>query len=103
MDWTKPNLSYFRVFGSKYFILNETLKVTKFDSKSIEGVFIRYFSTSKVYRIYILTSRIMVEFVHIKFDESINIGAEKGSSIVGDGAEDINALNDNQAIIVEDV
>jgi uncharacterized protein YqhQ len=32
----KPNLSYFRVFGSKCFVLNETPKVNKFDSKSIE-------------------------------------------------------------------
>jgi hypothetical protein len=91
----KPNLSYFRVFGSKYFILNEAPKVTKFDSKSIEGVFVGYSFTSKAYRIYLPTSRIMVEFVHVKFDESINIGAEKDSSIVSDGAKDINTLNDN--------
>jgi hypothetical protein len=45
----------------------------------------------------------VVESVHVKVDETINIRAEKGPSIVGDGAEDINALNDNQAIIVEDV
>jgi hypothetical protein len=98
----KPNLSYFRVFGSKCFILNEAPKVIKFDLKSIEGVFIEYFSTSKDYRIYIPTSRIMIESIHVKFDEFINIMAEKGSSIVGDGADDISALNDNQAIIVED-
>jgi hypothetical protein len=98
----KPNLSYFRVFGSKYFVLNEASKVIKFDLKSIEGVFVEYFSTSKDYRIYIPTSRIMVESVHVKFHEFINIMAEKGSSIVGDGADDISALNDNQAIIVED-
>jgi hypothetical protein len=98
----KPNLSYFRVFGSKCFILNETPKVTKFDSKSIKGVFVGYFSINKAYRIYIPTSQIVVESVHVKFDESIKIGAEKGSSIVGDGPEDINALNDNQIIIVED-
>jgi hypothetical protein len=90
------------VFGSKYFVLNEAPKVTKFDSKSIERVFVGYSSTNKAYRIYIPTSRIMVESVHVKFDEPINIGVEKGSSIVGDGAEDINALKDNQAIIVED-
>jgi hypothetical protein len=99
----KPNLSYFRVLGSKYFILNEAPKIIKFDSKSIEGVFVGYSSISKAYRIYIPTSRIVVESVHVKFDESINIRAEKYSSIVDDGAEDINALNDNQAIIVEDV
>jgi hypothetical protein len=99
----KPNLSYFRVFGSKYSILNETSKFIKFNSKSIEGVFVGYFSTSKAYRIYISTSRIVIESVHVKFDEFINIGVEKGLSIIGDGAEDINALNDNQAIIVEDI
>jgi hypothetical protein len=90
------------VFDSKYFILNEAPKVTKFDSKSIEGIFVGYSFISKTYRIYIPTSWIVVEFVHVKFDQSIDIGAEKGSSIVGDGAEDIQVLNDNQAIIVED-
>jgi hypothetical protein len=98
----KPNLSYFKVFGSKCFVLNESPKVTKFDSKSIEGIFIGYSSISKAYRIYIPTSRIVVESVHVKFDETINIGADKSSSIVGDVAEDINALRDNQVIIVED-
>jgi hypothetical protein len=93
----KPNLSYFKVFG-----LNEAPKVNKFDSKSIEGIFVGYSSISKAYRIYIPTSQIMVESVHVKFDETINIGAEKGSSVVGDEAEYINALKDNQVIIVED-
>jgi hypothetical protein len=90
------------VFGSKYFVLNEAPKVIKFDSKSIEEIFIGYSSISKAYRIYIPTSRIVVESMHVKFNESIDIGADKGSSIVGDGAEYINALNDNQVIIVED-
>jgi hypothetical protein len=99
----KPNLSYFRVFGSKCFVLNETPKVIKINSKSIERVFVGYSSTSKAYRIYIPTSRIVVESVPVKFDESINIGVDKGSSTVGDGAKDINVLNDNQAIIVENV
>jgi hypothetical protein len=98
----KPNLSYFKVFGSKCFVLNETPKVTKFDSKSIERIFVGYSSTSKAYRIYIPTSQIVIESVHVKFDESIDIGVENGSSIVGDGAQDINVLNDNQTIIVED-
>jgi hypothetical protein len=83
--------------------LNEASKIIKFDSKSIEKIFVGYSSISKAYRIYIPTSQIVVESVHVKFDEAIKIGAEKGSSIVGDGAEDINALNDNQVIIVENV
>jgi hypothetical protein len=93
----KPNLSYFRVFGSKCFVLNETPKVIKFDSKSIEGIFIRY---SFINKIYIPTSRIVIESVHDKFDEIINLEAEKNQYIVDDGAKNINAMNENQTIIV---
>jgi hypothetical protein len=35
----------------------------------------------------------VVESVHVKFDKITNIGAEKGHSILDDGAEDINAIN----------
>jgi hypothetical protein len=73
------------VFGSKYFILNETPKVTKFDSKSIEWIFVGYSSISKVYKVYIPISQIVVESIHVKFD----------------GVENINAMNENQAIIVD--
>jgi hypothetical protein len=61
----KPNLSYFKVFGSKYFVLNEAPKVIKFDSKSIEGIFVGYSTTSKAYRIYIPTSQIMVNLMKL--------------------------------------
>ncbi|GJT16570.1 retrovirus-related pol polyprotein from transposon TNT 1-94 [Tanacetum coccineum] len=36
----KPTLDYFRVFGSKCFILNTKYNLTKFDPKSYEGVFL---------------------------------------------------------------
>ena len=36
----KPTLDYFRVFGSKCFILNTKDYLTKFDPKSYEGVFL---------------------------------------------------------------
>ncbi|GJS46748.1 retrovirus-related pol polyprotein from transposon TNT 1-94 [Tanacetum coccineum] len=36
----KPTLDYFRVFGTKFFILNTKDYLTKFDSKSYEGVFL---------------------------------------------------------------
>ena len=45
----KPDVSYFKVFGSKCYILKETRK-GKFDVKSDEGIFLRYSSRSKVYK-----------------------------------------------------
>jgi hypothetical protein len=41
--------------------------------------------------------------MHVKFDEITNIGGEKDKSIVCDRVEGINAINESEAIIIEDV
>ena len=48
----KPNVKYFRIFGSTCFILKDRENVGKFDSRSDEGIFLGYSSTSKAYRVY---------------------------------------------------
>ncbi|GJS70078.1 retrovirus-related pol polyprotein from transposon TNT 1-94 [Tanacetum coccineum] len=45
----KPTLDYFKVFGSKFIILNTKDYLTKFDPKSYEGVFLGYSQNSKAY------------------------------------------------------
>ena len=42
----KPRVKYFRVFGSKCYILNDRENLGKFDSKSDEGIFLGYSTTS---------------------------------------------------------
>ncbi|KAJ1689849.1 hypothetical protein LUZ63_014004 [Rhynchospora breviuscula] len=83
-----PNISYFRVFGSKCFVLDESPKVTKFDAKSLTGIFVGYSNTSKAYRVYLPTSRVVIESINVKFNENANEKTEEGNSIVGiqDGA-----------------
>ena len=70
-----PNISHFKVFGSKCFVLNETPKVTKFDSKTIEGIFVGYANASKAYRIYVPNHCIVIESINVKFDERTNEAA----------------------------
>ena len=48
----KSNVKYFRIFKSTCFILKDRENVEKFDSRSNEGIFMGYSSTSKVYREY---------------------------------------------------
>jgi hypothetical protein len=79
----KSNISYFRVFGSKYFVLNKIPRNIKFDPKSTEGIFVGYSITSKAYRVDIPSSRIVVESVYVKFDECTNKEAEKDIKIIG--------------------
>lgn len=67
----KPNLSYFCVFGCKFFILNHGKdNLGKFHSKSDEGIFLGYSSTSKSYRVYNHRTASVEKSMHVSFDES---------------------------------
>ena len=48
----KPNISYFKVFGSKCFILNTKNNLGKFDVKSYVEIFPGYSLLSKPYRVF---------------------------------------------------
>jgi hypothetical protein len=48
----KPNVSYFRVFGSKCYILVKKGRHSKFAPKSVEGFLLGYDSNTKAYRVF---------------------------------------------------
>ena len=66
----KPNISYFKVFGSKCFILNTKDNFEKFDAKSNVGIFLGYASSSKACRVFNKKMMVVEEFIHAVFDES---------------------------------
>ncbi|GJX19093.1 retrovirus-related pol polyprotein from transposon TNT 1-94 [Tanacetum coccineum] len=66
----KPTLDYFRVFGSKCFILNTKDYLTKFDPKSYECVFLGYSQNSKAYIILNKHTRKIEESLNVTFNET---------------------------------
>ncbi|GJZ12053.1 retrovirus-related pol polyprotein from transposon TNT 1-94 [Tanacetum coccineum] len=66
----KHTLDYFRVFGSKCFILNIKDYLTKFDPKSYKSVFLGYSQNSKAYIILNKHTRKVEESLNVKFDET---------------------------------
>ena len=79
----KPNISYFKVFGSKCFILNTKDNLGKFDAKSNVGIFLGYSSSSKAYRVFNKKTMVVEESVHVVFDES-NESLERRESVDDD-------------------
>lgn len=61
----RPNISYFKVFCCKCFILNEKYALRKFDIKSDEGIFLRYSSIFKAYRVFNKRTLVIEESIHI--------------------------------------
>ncbi|GJZ48636.1 retrovirus-related pol polyprotein from transposon TNT 1-94 [Tanacetum coccineum] len=86
----KPTLDYFRVFGSKCFILNTKDYLTKFDPKSYEGVILGYSQNSKAYIILNKHTRKIEESLNVTFDETPP--PSKTSPLVDDDLDEEEAI-----------
>jgi hypothetical protein len=63
----KPNVSYFRVFGSKCFILIKRGRKSKFAPKVVEGFLLGYDSNTRAYRVFNKSTEVSCDIV---FDET---------------------------------
>jgi hypothetical protein len=66
----KPNVSYFRVFGSKCFILIKRGRSSKFAPKAVEGFLLGYDSNTRAYRVFNKSTRLVEVSYDIVFDET---------------------------------
>jgi hypothetical protein len=66
----KPNVSYFRVFGSKCFILVKRGIKSKFAPKAIEGFLLGYDSNTRAYRVFNKSTGLVEVSCGIVFDET---------------------------------
>jgi hypothetical protein len=66
----KPNVSYFRVFGSKCFILVKRGRKSKFAPKAIEGFLHGYDSNTRAYRVFNKSTGLLEVSCDIVFDET---------------------------------
>ena len=67
----KPKVKYFRVFGSKCYILNDQENLGKFDAKSDEGIFLRYSTTSQAYKVFNKRTKMVIESINVEIDDAI--------------------------------
>ncbi|GKA01266.1 retrovirus-related pol polyprotein from transposon TNT 1-94 [Tanacetum coccineum] len=95
----KPTLDYFKFFGSKCFILNTKDYLTKFDTKSYEGVFLGYSQNSKAYIVLNKHTRKIKESLNVTFDETPP--PSKTSPLVDDNLNEEEAIKVTERKILE--
>jgi transposase InsO family protein len=66
----KPNVSYFRVFGSKCYIIVKKGRNSKFTPKAVEGFLLGYDSNTKAYRVFNKSSGLVEVSSDVVFDET---------------------------------
>jgi hypothetical protein len=87
----KPNVSYFRVFGSKCFILIKRGRKSKFAPKAVEGFLLGYDSNTRAYRVFNKSTRLVEVSCGIVFDETNGSQVEQ---------VDLVELDDEEALCV---
>jgi hypothetical protein len=78
----KPNVSYFRVFGSKCFILVKRGRKSKFAPKVVEGFLLGYDSNTRAYRVFNKSTGLVEVFCDIVFDETNGSQVEAPSVVL---------------------
>jgi hypothetical protein len=87
----KHNVSYFRVFGRKCFILVKRGRKSKFAPKAVEGFLLGYDSNTRAYRVFNKSTRLVEVSCDIVFDETNGSQVEQ---------VDLDELDDEEALCV---
>jgi hypothetical protein len=86
-----PNVSYFRVFGSKCFILVKRGRKSKFAPKTVEGFLLGYDWNTRAYRVFNKSTGLVEVSCDIVFDETNGSQVEQ---------VDLDELDDEEALCV---
>ncbi|GJY85377.1 retrovirus-related pol polyprotein from transposon TNT 1-94 [Tanacetum coccineum] len=80
MQDKKPDLSFFRVFGSLCYPTNDHEDLGKFDAKADIRIFVSYTPAKKAFIIYNRKTQIISETIHVTFNELMAMASEQFSS-----------------------
>nr|GEW87604.1 integrase, catalytic region, zinc finger, CCHC-type, peptidase aspartic, catalytic [Tanacetum cinerariifolium] len=67
----KPDLTFFRVFGALCYPTKDSENLGKLQPTADTGIFVGYAPSRKGYRIYNKRTRLIMETIHVQFDELI--------------------------------
>nr|GFC76000.1 hypothetical protein [Tanacetum cinerariifolium] len=67
-DW-KPSVKFFHIFGSVCYIVRDGENLDKMKEKGDEWIFVRYSTQSRAYRVFNKRTRVIMESIHVNFDE----------------------------------
>ncbi|GKB81072.1 retrovirus-related pol polyprotein from transposon TNT 1-94, partial [Tanacetum coccineum] len=73
----KPDLKLLHVFCAPCYSTNDNEDLRKLQSKADIGIFIGYSSSKKAFRIYNKRTRMIMETIHVQFDELTEIASEQ--------------------------
>ncbi|GKD84806.1 retrovirus-related pol polyprotein from transposon TNT 1-94 [Tanacetum coccineum] len=76
----KPSVKFFHIFGSLCYIVRDGENLDKIKEKGDACIFVGYSTQSRAYRVFNKRTRIIVETIHVNFDELPQMASDHVSS-----------------------
>nr|GFC24082.1 retrovirus-related Pol polyprotein from transposon TNT 1-94 [Tanacetum cinerariifolium] len=76
----KPSVKFFHIFGSVCYIVRDGENLDKMKEKGDECIFVGYSNQSRAYRVFNKKTRVIMESIHVNFDELPQMASDQNSS-----------------------
>nr|GFB52989.1 retrovirus-related Pol polyprotein from transposon TNT 1-94 [Tanacetum cinerariifolium] len=76
----KPSVKFFHIFGSVCYIVRDRENLNKMKEKGDECIFVGYSTHSRAYRVFNKRTRVIMESIHVNFDEFPQMASNHFSS-----------------------
>nr|GFA53455.1 retrovirus-related Pol polyprotein from transposon TNT 1-94 [Tanacetum cinerariifolium] len=76
----KPSVKFFHIFGSICYIVRDGENLDKMKEKGDECIFVGYSTHSRAYRVFIKRTRVIMESIHVNFDELPQMASDQINS-----------------------
>nr|GFA15740.1 retrovirus-related Pol polyprotein from transposon TNT 1-94 [Tanacetum cinerariifolium] len=76
----KPSFKFFHIFGSVCYTVRDGENLDKMKEKGDECIFVGYSTQSRAYRIFNKRTRVIMESIHVNFDELPQMASDQNSS-----------------------
>nr|GFC25861.1 hypothetical protein [Tanacetum cinerariifolium] len=76
----KPSVKFFHIFGSTCYIVRDGENLDKMKEKGDECIFVGYSTQSRAYRVFNKRTRVIMESIHVNFDELPQMASDHNSS-----------------------
>nr|GEV69680.1 ribonuclease H-like domain-containing protein [Tanacetum cinerariifolium] len=76
----KPSVKFFHIFGSTCYIVKDRENLDKMKEKGDECIFVGYSTQSRAYRVFNKRTRVIMESIHVNFDELPHMASDQISS-----------------------
>nr|GEU43728.1 retrovirus-related Pol polyprotein from transposon TNT 1-94 [Tanacetum cinerariifolium] len=76
----KPSVKFFYIFGSLCYIVRDGENLDKMKEKGDECIFVGYSTQSRAYRVFNKRTRVIMESIHVNFDELPHMASDQLSS-----------------------